>query len=283
MNDSAPEQIRAEDWAGEMGEKWNTYAEQFESMISACGEAAIAYGAFEPGETVIDIGCGAGPSALDIAKRVAPGGRVVGLDISPVLIDTARARAAASNADNVRFVVGNAAICEPPDRFDTLFSRFGVMFFEDSDGAFRNMARFVKPGGRLVLCVWGPPAENPWVGDMMAVVRRHVDVPPPDPRAPGPFAFADTQYVRDILTQAGFRNIEFTSRNVDLYLGGRSCNATEAARFAVDVLFVGDALADASERTSAAVIDEINGLMRRHETADGVVLRGNIWLITARI
>jgi ubiquinone/menaquinone biosynthesis C-methylase UbiE len=282
MTERSPEEISAASWAGEMGDKWNTHLDQFESMISAAGDAAISHGRFAPGEAVVDIGSGGGVTCFQIAPQVGADGHVTGVDLSPTLIETSRARATAQGYDNVDFLCGDAAVLDPPRAFDVLFSRFGVMFFEDSYSAFRNLRRFVRPGGRLSMCVWGPPPANPWVTELMAIVRRYVDLPPLDPRAPGPFAFSDREYVGDILTRAGFADLAFESWTGDLYLGGRGADTDTAAKFLMDALFVGDVLRNASEDIRQRALADIRPVLERHERDEGVVLRGNTWLVGAR-
>src|SRR5690606_10959996 len=130
----------------------------------------------------------AGITSLQVAEQVVPDGHVTGLDVSETLIETCRRRAREAGVKNVDSIAGNAATAHV-NGYDHLFSRFGIMFFEDPYVAFTNMCAFLKPGGRMSFTCWGPPPENPWVSEMMSVVAQHVELPPPEPRAPGPFAF----------------------------------------------------------------------------------------------
>jgi len=278
----SPEEISAASWAGEMGDKWNAYLDQFESMISAAGDAAIAHGRFAPGETVVDIGSGGGITCFQIAPLVGTGGHVTGIDLSPTLIETSRTRAAALGCHNVDFICGDAATMVAPRTFDVLFSRFGVMFFDDAYAALRNLHGFLRPGGRLSMCVWGPPPANPWVTELMTIVRRYVEIPPLDPRAPGPFAFSDRDYFGDILSRAGFSDVSFEPWTGDLYLGGRGADTKTAAGFLMDAFFVGDVLRNASEEIRQRALADIYPVLEHYERDDGVVLRGNTWLVGAR-
>jgi ubiquinone/menaquinone biosynthesis C-methylase UbiE len=283
MTDSSPETLEPEDWAGEMGERWNRYIDSFESMITPIGNAAIDFAEFRSGETVIDIGCGGGPSTLRIAEQVGESGHVTGVDVSPTLIATAKARAAASGLKNVDFVVGDAATMSFDRQYDCLFSRFGIMFFEDAHAAFRNLATAVKPGGRAALCCWGPPQANPWVGELMAVITRYVEPPPRDPRAPGPFSLGEQDYLCEILEQAGFSDIELTLWKGDQYLGGVGADAQAATEFALNATFIGDLLDSAPEETREKATADLVETLRVKETEHGVALKGTVWLVAARL
>ncbi|MGD8323697.1 MAG: methyltransferase domain-containing protein [Gammaproteobacteria bacterium] len=272
-----------EDWAGEMGERWNRHIDVFESMITPVGEAAIEFAAFRPGESVVDIGCGGGPSAFRIAEQVGDDGHVTGIDVSPRLIATARARQTQIGATNIDFIVGDAATMTFERTYDCLFSRFGVMFFEDPYAAFKNLATAITPGGRAAICCWGPPPANPWVGDLMAIIARHIELPQRDPRAPGPFAFGDREYLGDILDQAGFRDVEFTIWKGDQYLGGIGADARAATEFALDATFIGDLLADASEETRRNVTRDLVSLLQNKQTEQGIAMKGTAWLVAARV
>ncbi|RZM87081.1 SAM-dependent methyltransferase, partial [Bradyrhizobium genosp. SA-3] len=135
------------------------------------------------------------------------GGQVLGVDISEPLI--ARARALAPRDTPALFRVADASSAELPEgAFDILFSRFGVMFFDDPTGAFAHMRRALKPGGRAAFVCWRGAAENDWVRLPMGAIKGIV--PPtalPDPEAPGPFSFGDPGRVGRILTAAGFTDI----------------------------------------------------------------------------
>jgi len=279
----SPETLEPEDWAGEMGERWNRNIEQFESMLTAVGSAAIEFAELRRGESVIDIGCGGGATTLEIAKRVGAAGSATGVDVSATLIATAKSRQKAAHIDNARFMMGDAATLQFDRKYECLFSRFGIMFFADPYAAFANLASALASGGRAALCCWGPPAANPWVAQLIEVVRRHVSMPPRDPRAPGPFALADRDYLCDILEKAGFSDIELTIWKGDQYLGGLGADAAAATQFALNATFMREMLAEQPADTKRAVETEILEMLRKHETARGVTLKGTAWLVGARV
>jgi SAM-dependent methyltransferase len=279
-------EMQAELWAGPMGDRWLAHIDQFESMISGIGEDAIAAARFQPGETVVDIGCGGGATSLLIARVVGPAGSVTGLDISPALVDAASERARRAGPANARFVLGDASSAPPPGPpFDRLFSRFGVMFFGDPHGAFAHMHGFLKPGGRLDFACWGPVPENPWMGELREVIGRHVpppDGPPPSPRTPGPFAFAEPDYVREILGAGGFSGIEVSPWRGLQAMGGAGATPQSAARFATEALPFGEALAELSPDLRARAQADIEAMFARHHGPGGVRIPAMAWLVSAK-
>jgi SAM-dependent methyltransferase len=133
---------------------------------------------------------------------------VVGVDISPQLVATAQDRGA--NRANVAFEVGDAAVWQPEVDFapDLLVSRHGVMFFDDPVAAFAHLAELAAAGAGLMFSCFRAPSENPFFTE---VGRLLPDTGAPvDPRAPGPFAFADRGYVEDLLAQAGWGAVELS-------------------------------------------------------------------------
>lgn len=201
------------DWNGQSGERWVANQARLDAMVEVFGQAAIEAAAPATDERVLDVGCGAGASSRALAARVGAGGQVLGVDISEPLID--RARTLARQDTPALFQVADASSAElPQGAFDILFSRFGVMFFDDPTAAFAHMRRALRPGGRVAFVCWRGAAENDWVrlpmGALMGIV------PPsalPDPEAPGPFSFGDRERVARILTAAGFTDIALPSRS----------------------------------------------------------------------
>ena len=279
-------EMEAQLWAGPMGERWLAHIDQFESMISGVGEAAIAQARFGPGETVVDVGCGGGATSLAIARIVGPSGSVTGLDVSPVLVDAAGRRAQAAGAGNARFALGDAATATPPGApFDRLFSRFGVMFFGDPHGAFAHLHGLLKPGGRLDFVCWGPIEENRWMGELRQVLARHLpppEGPPPSPRAPGPFAFAEPDYVREILQAGGFGGIEIAPWRGQQFMGGRGSDPKAAARFATEALPFGDALAALAPDARRRAQEDIEAMFARHHGPEGVSIPAMAWFVSAK-
>lgn len=275
--------LKGEDWSGDMGERWLANLDRFEAMIEPIGAALLARAGLQAGERVLDIGMGGGATSRAIAAAVAPGGEVLGVDIAPMLVAEAIRRAEAQGIANARFVCANAAsakLDEPP--FDRLVSRFGSMFFEEPVTAFANLHAMLKPGARIDLAVWGPPRDNLWMMEMMGVVRQRIEVPPAQPRAPGPFAFEDLAYLTEILTGAGFSTPDVVAYEGEQAIGGRGSEPEEALRFVLSSLGVGRIIAEQDEATRELVSADLLELFRkRHAPGEGVIMACKAWLVSA--
>lgn len=275
--------MQGQDWAGDMGEKWNRHLQQFESMIAPIGDAALQAAALQTGERVLDIGCGGGSTTIAIARAVAPNGVALGIDISPDLTALASRRATEAGLGNARFVCSDASTVRLPEApFHRLFSRFGSMFFDDPVAAFSNLRSLLRPGGRIDLAVWGPPRENPWMMELMSIARRHADIPPAIPRAPGPFAFEDSDYLSEILASAGFSGIEISAYAGALPIGGPASSPKRAADFALAAMAFSPVLQKQADDVRSAAAREMMTLFEKHHDASaGVMMNGKAWLVSA--
>lgn len=271
--------LAAEEWAGAMGEKWLANLDRFEGMIAPVGTAFLEHVAFRAGERVIDSGCGGGGTTIAIAQAVGSSGEALGIDISPVLVEAARKRAAGITNARFRNADASTVTLEEP-AFDRLFSRFGSMFFADPASAFANLRRLIRDGGRADFAVWAPAQDNPWIAGMMEVLARHIDLPAPDPHAPGPFSLGDPDHVRALLLGAGFQAVDFTKWNGEQLIGGPGAAAADAAAFALEAMSFGDALADKPD-AQAKVHTDLVALFAPHQRPEGVAMGGSAWFVTA--
>ena len=214
---------------------------------------------------------------------MGPHGTALGLDIAPMLIERAEARAAAA-ASPARFVCADAAtaqVAEPP--FDRLHSRFGSMFFAEPVPAFTNLRTMLKPAARIDLAVWAHPRDNAWMMEVMGVVRQHVEVPPAVPRAPGPFAFEDLGYLEGILAAAGFTAMEAAAYEGEQAVGGPGASPQDATGFVLASMAAGRILAEQGGSVLAAARADLTALFsRHHRPGEGVMLGCKAWLVNAR-
>jgi len=154
---------------------WAEVRELLELQLAPLGRRALQALAPNPGESVLDIGCGGGETTLELARAVAPDGTVVGIDLSAAVL--AFAKRAANGCERVRFVHADAQMFPfEPASFDAAFSRFGVMFFTDATAAFSNIRRSPKPNGRLAFVCWRALEENPL--DNLPLRAASIHLPP---------------------------------------------------------------------------------------------------------
>jgi SAM-dependent methyltransferase len=206
-------------WTDEVGPIWLAHEERVTSIAAPHGRAAMDAAAVVAGERVLDIGCGTGPTTIELAERVGADGRVVGVDLSPLLLDRARERADASGLDNIEFRAADVQTADLGSDFDVAYSRFGVMFFDDPVAAFANIRSALRSGGRLAFSCFQPIFANQWMAAPTMGAASVFPFTPPAPDAPGPFAFADQDRVRSILTDAGFTDIDIQPHDHDVEVG----------------------------------------------------------------
>lgn len=269
-------------WNDEAGTRWTAIQRRIDALFEGLTVAAIDSADPRPGESVLDVGCGCGATVLELARRVRPGGRVVGVDVSRPMLELASERVQAEELRSVTLHLADASTYPFHEaEFDLAFSRFGVMFFDDPITAFTNVRRSLSTGGRLACLTWRPLADNPWFGVPLAAAIRHVPPPAPqDPEAPGPMSFADPRRVKRILSEAGFTAIDLQQRDVMMKLSGPN-ELERATEFATQVGPASRALMGATSAAQEAARSAIREALADYNGADGVILRGSVWFITA--
>lgn len=262
-------------WNGQAGETWVRSQDRLDKMLNDLSDIALTKAATRPGERVLDVGCGCGATSLVLAEQ---GGLVHGVDISAPMLAHARQRA--TNIENLSFTEADAATHNFEGAYQLVFSRFGVMFFEDPFVAFKNLHAALVSDGRLVFMCWQSPANNPWVSTAGRAIAPFLDpTEPPDPKAPGPFAFADENYLRDILHQANFKDIEIESVTLDLLVGS---DLESAMRFQGEVGPLARALTELSDEKKAQALDAVHQVFSAQMTPSGLKLGGATWLVSAK-
>jgi SAM-dependent methyltransferase len=264
-------------WNDAPGRTWAQMQAPLDRQLEPLGRRAMEALAPRAGERVLDIGCGSGATTVMLAEAVAPGGEAVGCDISRPMLEVARGRT--QGMAGIRFLEADAQT-EPfaPASFDAALSRFGVMFFEDPTAAFTNIGRALKPGGRLAFVCWRTPFENPFmVLPMMAAPQHLPPSEPPDPTAPGPFAFADPDRVRRILADSGFEAIQILKHDQKIGSGDLEMTLDLALRIGP----LGRALRENPD-SREAVVGSVREALAAHAGPDGVKLDSAAWIVSAR-
>jgi ubiquinone/menaquinone biosynthesis C-methylase UbiE len=264
-------------WKGAGGTMWLGAYDRIQRGIAEFGEIVLTAANAQPGERVLDIGCGTGGTTAELARAVGPAGRVLGVDISEPLVGAARAQGLA----NANFEVGDATTYPfEAQSLDLVFSRFGVMFFADPVAAFRNVRRAMKPSGRLVFLCWRTPPENPWAAVPMRAAQPFL--PPierPGPEEPGQYSFGDRARVERILGQASFTGLSIEP--VDLMLN-QGKDIPSVMQQIGDFGPLARAFKNAEPEQIAKAKEAIAEALKPHATPDGVKLAGACWLVRAR-
>jgi len=275
VDSSNAEQAKA--WDGGEGAYWAAHAAHFDRTIAGYRLPFLDAAAIGTGEQVLDIGCGTGQSTRDAARR-APAGGTLGVDLSAEMINLARRLATAEGLANARFEQADAQICPFGEGlFDVAISRTGAMFFGGPQAAFANIARALRPGGRLALLAWQPLPANEWVSELTAALAVGRELPAPPPGTPGPFALADPARIRQLLTGAGFTGIEIDPIQAPMWFGAA---LSDAHAFVLGLL--GWMLEGLDEGRHAQALDALRATLTTHATPGGVTYDSSAWVVRAQ-
>jgi SAM-dependent methyltransferase len=261
-------------WDDLVGDAWVRNDAIIEEHGRPFGEAAMdRLGPLE-GRSVLDVGCGTGGTSLELARRGAH--PVLGVDLSERMLAVANQR----SVDGVTFKAADVMTID--GRFDAVFSRFGVMFFDDPVAAFAHLRRLTAPGGSLAFACWRDPLSNPW---MSLAVMASVPVlgPPrlPGPTEPGPFSLADPARVHQVLTDAGWAEVtvEELTREAPHPAGSAEATAAVVVEQAPPLAM---ALAEHPDR-AADVVHLVAEAFRPLERNGAVVVGGSVNVVSATV
>ena len=196
------------DWANDAAAAaWQKHYPIMREQLAAVTQALVDRTAAKPGQRVLDLASGTGEPAIPLARRVAPDGTVTATDINPAMLSALQSNAEEQGVTNMEFrVVDGASLPFADGSFDLVTSRFGVMFFPDTQHALKDILRVLKPDSRAVFVVWGAPVPGTYFGDVgMPFVKRLSEAPDPD--APGPMRFAQPGKLVGEMQSAGFNDV----------------------------------------------------------------------------
>ncbi len=269
---SNEEQI--EYWNDNAGLKWAEQQDVMDALLAPVTSLLIDAAAIAPGERVMDIGCGTGETSL---IAIEAGADVTGVDVSEPMLDLARSRA----DGRANLILADASEYRADEGFDLIMSRFGVMFFDDPVAAFTNIKANLKPGGRMVFACWDHPKLNKWVMVPMAAIKPLLpEAPETDPHAPGPFAFADSDRLKAILTEAGFDDVSMTAHSVDICMS-QSGGVDGAVYFSSQIGPASRALGEVDEALQPQLLAALKEALAPYDDGGRVALDGGIWIVQA--
>lgn len=236
------------------------------------------------GDRVIDVGCGFGDTAIELARMVGKSGQVLGVDCCDAFLEHGRRATIEAGIDNVRFVEADVQTHRFEPVHDACFSRFGTQFFANPVAGLRNMRTTLKPGGRMTMIVWRALEDNPCMHMPKQVVMHYLPPPGVDAETcgPGPFSMADEVMVRKQLEVAGYEAIEFERVDAPVMMGK---TLDDAVAFQLAIGPAGEVYREAgslAEDLHDEIVDALKSELARFKTPEGIIMNSGSWEITAR-
>jgi ubiquinone/menaquinone biosynthesis C-methylase UbiE len=275
-----------EAWSGPLFDRFVRFRDLVTTGLGAHGEAALAAYPPQPGDAVLDVGCGFGDTTQRLGGLVGAGGSALGVDVSEPFIEVARKEAEEAGAGNVSFAVGDVQVTEFEQTFDYAFSRMGIMFFANPVQALRNVREALRPGGRLVAVVWRRKLDNDWVHRAEQIVEQYLEHPEETDEptcGPGPFSMANADTVTEQLTIAGFEGISLLRSDIPIKVGDdldQAVEMTTALGPAAEVLRLWE---DRVEEIKPKIEAEIREALTEFDGPDGVMASASTWVICANV
>jgi ubiquinone/menaquinone biosynthesis C-methylase UbiE len=238
----------------------------------------------QSGDSVLDVGCGWGDTAIELARRVGPAGSVVGLDCCGGFLDAGRADAKDAGLTNLTFLEADVQAWPFEPVHDFCFSRFGTQFFENPVAGLRNMRSALRPGGLMTMIVWRARADNPWLTLAKEVLLRYLPAVKEDAATcgPGPFSMTDSEAVTRQLRSAGYADARFERIDAEVLVGR---DLDEAVQFQLAIGPAGEVYREAGtqaervhDRLVAALRDELGKFVQ----PEGVMMKSSSWMMTAQ-
>jgi SAM-dependent methyltransferase len=272
-------------WNGEAGERWAKDDATMERLLRPVTEALLDHARIKDSTSALDVGCGGGSQSILLGQSLGPDARVLGVDISAPMLKVAAGKTGQLPADcaAVEFLQADVSSHQfAADSFDLVFSRFGVMFFDDPVAAFSNIRTALRANSRVAFCCWQSLKDNDWTFIPFQAAMQHVPAPQKtDPHAPGPFAFADPERVRGILQRAGFGEIALYSFNSTL----RFSEADTFEQSVRDLATVGPVarlLADQPDEILESVFLSMEQVLQPFYSDGALCMSSSFWFVTAR-
>ncbi len=281
------EQIRNRDhqmW-GSVAESWGEHADHVEQRAELVTRLMIEAVAPAPGEAVLELACGAAGLGLAIADQITPGGRVVLSDVAPEMVAVASVRAALRDqagraGSQVSAQVLDLEQIDVPDAsFDIVVCREGLMFALDPIRAASEIARVLRPGGRVAIAVWGPRDRNPWLGVLADAVQQHTGALVPPPGTPGPFSLGATGALEKTLAAAGLEQVRVQQVDVPTH----DASFDDYWQLRTDLAGpLKKRLTALSAQDLAAIRETVRASLSRYNTSDGLRIPGLAYIGSAR-
>ncbi|TGM58915.1 class I SAM-dependent methyltransferase [Leptospira adleri] len=186
---------------------WKKWDDLFMDFLKPMGDEIIHRLDLKESDRVLDVAAGTGEPGLTIASLIKSG-TVMITDLAEEMLEIARENAKRRGIPNIQTQACDVSELPFADnRFDAISCRFGFMFFPDMELAVNEMVRVLKPGGKVATSVWNVPEKNFWITAIMSAIQRNMNLPAPNPGAPGMFRCSELNLISDLFRRAGLRNV----------------------------------------------------------------------------
>jgi ubiquinone/menaquinone biosynthesis C-methylase UbiE len=236
------------------------------------------------GDSALDVGCGWGDTAIEIARRIGLTGSIVGLDCCDGFLEAGRADAKAAGLTNLTFLEADVQTYPLKPVYDFCFSRFGTQFFENPVAGLRNMRLALRPGGLMTMIVWCERADNLWLTLSKEVLLRYLPPVKEDAATcgPGPFSMTDTEVVIQQLRIAAYSAVRFERIDAEVLVGR---DLDEAVAFQLAIGPAGEVYREAgkeAERQHDKLVAALKDELKKFVRPEGVMMESSSWMVTAQ-
>lgn len=271
-------------WNAVLAPKFNTWRHILAGGLHLHSAKVFPALPIHRGDKVLDVGCGWGDTAIELARRVGPHGSVIGLDCCDAFLDAGRADAKAAKLTNLAFLAADVQTYPFKPVHDFCFSRFGTQFFENPVAGLRNMRRSLRTGGATTMIVWRAREDNPWLTLAKQVLLRYLPPVKEDAATcgPGPFSMSDPEAVTQQLQIAGYSDIRFDRIDVEVMVGR---DLDEAVAFQLAIGPAGEVYREAGQKVlhlHDRLVAALKDALREFVRPEGVMMDSSSWMVTAR-